>query len=85
MSVYHVFLSSSIKKAVWLAQLVKSLVSSCVCSLICVQAGGPRFNSRYTDKANQTFYPFGIGKIGSSLYIVGYCYRRLRVSGTEGR
>jgi hypothetical protein len=38
-----------------------------------------------TDKANHAFYPFGVGKIGSSLYIVGYCYRRLRVSGTEGR
>jgi hypothetical protein len=37
-----------------------------------------------TDKANQTFYPFGVGKIGSSLCIVGYCYRRLRFSGTEG-
>ena len=38
-----------------------------------------------TDKANQTFHPFGVGKFGSSLYMVGYYYRRLRVSGTEGR
>jgi hypothetical protein len=27
-----------------------------------------------TDMANQACYPFGVGKIGSSLYIVGYCY-----------
>jgi hypothetical protein len=38
-----------------------------------------------TDKASQAFHPFGVGKIGSSLYIVGDYYRRLLVSGTEGR
>jgi hypothetical protein len=27
-----------------------------------------------TGKANHTFYLFGVGKIGSSLYIVGFCY-----------
>jgi hypothetical protein len=33
--------------SVWLAQLVKSLASSCVCSLMRVHAGVPWFNSRY--------------------------------------
>jgi hypothetical protein len=37
------------------------------------------------DKTNQAFYPFGVGKIGNSLYIMGYCYKRLRVFGTQGR
>jgi hypothetical protein len=48
--------------AVWLAQLVKSLASSCVCSLMRVHAGGPWFNSRYR-QVNQAFHPFGVDKL----------------------
>jgi hypothetical protein len=44
-----------------------------------------RGSTPQTDKANQDFYPFGIGKVGSSLYKVGCCYKRLRISGTERR
>jgi hypothetical protein len=65
--------------SVWLDQLVKSLASSCV------SMQEDRGSTPGTYKANQAFYPFGLGKIDSSLYIVGYCYRRLRVTGTEGR
>ena len=65
--------------SVWLAQLFKSLASSCV------SMQEDRGSTAGIDKANQTFHAFGVGKFGSSLYIVGYCYRRLRISGTEGR
>jgi hypothetical protein len=59
--------------------------TSPVCARSCVSMQEDRGSTPGTDKANQAFHPFGVSNIGSSLYIVGYCYKRLRVSGTEGR
>ena len=65
----------------WLAQSIKSLANSCVCSLMHVHAGGPRFN--YRCRQGQPNLPAFQGRqIGSSLYVVGYCYRRLQYRGT---
>jgi hypothetical protein len=56
-----------------------------VCARSCVSMQEDLGSTPGTDKANQAFHPFRVGEIGISLYIVGYCYRRLHVFGTEGR
>jgi hypothetical protein len=70
--------------SVWLAQLL-SYWPAHVCTHSCMSIQDDRDSSTGTDKANQAFHPFGVSIMGSSLHIVGYCYRRLRISNTEGR